>query len=70
MRREALYEILFDLRKSYNALERYRHMEILVGYVVGLHTKRIIQHYWDHLSMVFRSGRYYITLFKVHRWVT
>ena len=29
-------------------------MEILIGYWVGPWMDRILQYYWDHLSMVYR----------------
>ena len=45
-------------------------MEIIVGYGVGPQMKRIPRHYWDHLSMVYRLGCYYSTLFKFHLGVT
>ena len=42
-------------------------MDILVRYGVKPQMKRILQHYWDHLSMVDRAGRYYGTPLKVHQ---
>ena len=45
-------------------------MDIIVGYGVGPWTERILRYYWDHLSMVTRTGSYYSTLFKGHRGVT
>ena len=45
-------------------------MDILVGYGFGPLIERILQHYWYHLSIVARSGRYSGTLFKVHLEVT
>ena len=35
MREEVLYMIFLDLYKSYDALERYRFLDILEGYGVG-----------------------------------
>ena len=45
-------------------------MEIMVGYVIGLHKERILRYYWDHLSMVERVGRYYSTPLKGHQRIT
>ena len=45
-------------------------MEILMGYGVGPQKERILQYYWDLLSMVFRVGRYYGTHFKRNQGVT
>ena len=45
-------------------------MEIIVGYRVGPQTDSILRYYWDQLSMVARSRRYYGTLFKCHVGVT
>ena len=69
-REEILYEVFLDLRKAYDALDRERCMEILVGYGVGPRIERIIRHYWDHLSMMARAERYYRTLFKSNQGVT
>ena len=45
-------------------------MEILVGYGLGPRMEGIIWHYWYHLSIVDRVGRYYGSLLKGHRRVT
>ena len=66
MREEVLYKLFLDLRKEYVALNRYRLMEIFVGYGVGLLVERILWNYWDHLSMLDRAVRYNGTLFKNH----
>ena len=70
IREEVLYELFLDLRKTYDALDRRICMEILVGYEVGPRMDRILRHYWGHLSMVARAGRYGRTLFKGHIRVT
>ena len=66
MRDEVLYEVFINLQKVYDTLERELYMDILVGYEFGLRMERILRHYWGHLSMVDRAGRYYRTLFKGH----
>ena len=45
-------------------------MEIMVGYVIGLHKERILRYYWYHLSMVERVGRYYSTPLKGNQRIT
>ena len=46
---EVLYEVFLDLQKSYDALDQERFMEILVGYVIGPRTARVIFLLWGHL---------------------
>ena len=43
LRKEVLYVIFLDLHKAYNALYRYRCLDILEGYRVGLRARRILQ---------------------------
>ena len=45
MREDVLYTVSLDLRKVYDALDRYRFMEILVGYGVSLRTTSILRYY-------------------------
>ena len=42
MREEVLYMIFLDLHKAYDALDRYRCLEILEGYDVGPQSCRIL----------------------------
>ena len=65
-REEVLYFFFLDLHKSYDALDRERYMEILVEYGFGPRMEIILWYYWDHISMVARSGDYYGTPFKGH----
>ena len=60
----------FRRHMLYDVLDRERCMEIIVGYGVSPLTERILQHYWDHISMVDRVGHYYGTPFKGHRVFT
>ena len=66
MREEVLYEVFINPQKVYDTLDREWCMYILVGYGVGSQMERILRHYWDHLSMVARTGSYYRTLLKGH----
>ena len=59
MREEVLYVIFLDLTKAYDALERYRCLEILEGYGVGPSAKRLLTTYWRCLTMVEMAGGYY-----------
>ena len=56
VRREILYEVFIDLRKSYYALDRELCMEIFVVYEVGPQTERLLLHYCEHLTMMDRVG--------------
>ena len=65
-----MYVIFLDLHKSYDALDRYRCLEILEVYGVGPQSCRLLRTYWSRLMMVARVGRYYRTTFKVDWLVT
>ena len=54
----------------YNALDRYRYIYILVGYGVGTRALQLLRKYWGWLTMVAKSGGYYVPPFKVYRGVT
>ena len=56
MKETVLYAIFLDLRKAYDALDRYRYIYILVGYGVGPKTLRILQTYWVWLHMAAKVG--------------
>ena len=70
MRETILHSILLDLRKAYDALDRYRCLDILAGYVVGPRMLRILQTYWDRLHMAAETGGHYSPIFQRHRVVT
>ena len=57
MREEVLYEMFLDLHKAYNAMARYRCLEILEVYGVGIQDLRVLWRYWDRLVMVAWAGR-------------
>ena len=59
MRKDVLYKVFLNLRKSYNALDMECYREILFRYRIGLRIERIIRLYWEHLLMVARVGNYY-----------
>ena len=70
MREEVLYVIFLDLTKAYDALDRFRSLEILEGYGVGPQARRLLRAYWGKSTMVAWEGGYYGTGFKVARGVT
>ena len=70
IREEVLYVIFLDLTKAYDALDRYRTLDILKGYVVGERVRRLLETYWKRATMAARAGRYYGTEFKGERGVT
>ena len=62
-----LYVIFLDLTKVYDALDRFRCLEILEGYGAGPSAKRLLTTYWLRLTMVARAGGYYGEAFKIGR---
>ena len=56
MREEVLYVIFLFLHKKYDALDRYRCLEIMEGYSMGPQARRILRTYWVWLQMVARAG--------------
>ena len=59
MSKEVLYEVFLDLKKAYDALDRYRCLEILVAYGVGSRKYHLFRKYWAGLIIVSRAGRYH-----------
>ena len=57
MREAVLQNILLDLQKAYDALDREWCLNILVVYGVGPWTLRILWTYWTWLWMVAKDGR-------------
>ena len=70
MREEVLYEVFLDLKKSYDALDRERCMDIMVSYGIGPCTDRILSLYWDYLLVVSRARQYYGALLQGSHRVT
>ena len=50
---------LVTLRKSYDALDRERVLDLITAYGVGPRTVRLLSTYWDLLTMVAKAGRYF-----------
>ena len=65
-----IHFIFLDLRKAYDALDRKRCIDILVGYGVGPSTLFILQTYWVQLQMAEKAGRHYGTVFQSHCGIT
>ena len=55
LREKILYMIFLDLHKAYDALDRYRCINILEGYGVGPQACRLLWTYWSRLRMVTRA---------------
>ena len=69
LREEVLYVIFPDLHKAYDALDRYRCLEIIEGCGVGPQACRILRTYWGWLRMIARAGVYYRSEFHGFRGV-
>ena len=59
MREAVLHAIFLDLQKAYDALDRYRCIDILTVYGVGPRMLRLLRTYWDQLHMVVKIGGYF-----------
>ena len=57
MRETFLHDILLDLCKAYDALDREFCLDILEVYGVGNRTIRLLQTYWARLQMAAKVGR-------------
>ena len=64
MREEILYAIFMCLHNSYDALDRYRCLEILEGYGVEPRARCILCAYCDRIWMVDCMGGYYRAAFQ------
>ena len=51
-------------------LDRYRCLEILEGYIIGIQARKLLQTYWHRLTVVTRAEGYYGTSFRGERGVT
>ena len=60
MREAVLHNILLDLQKAYDALDREWCLNILAVYGVGPWTLRILWTYWTWLWMVAKDGRQFV----------
>ena len=49
MQEDVLYMIFLDLYREYDALDRYRCLDIMEGYIVGT---RACRSYWYRMKMV------------------
>ena len=70
MRKEFLSKVFLDLWKAYDALDQERALNLLAAYEVGPMTVRLLQTYWDRLTMVVKAGGYFGRLFKGYQGVT
>ena len=70
MREEVIYKVFLNLSKAYGTLDRERCLVILVAYGVGPRTNRLLQMYWERITVVYREGRYYVNPFTSTSGVT
>ena len=70
LREEVIYEIFINIDKYYNALYRYRYLDILKECGMGTQYLRLLLQYWDLLVMMARSSRYHEENLKGYRGVT
>ena len=70
MKEAVLFNVLLGLQKEHDALDWYIKLEILVDYGVSPRMIRLLQTYWERLTMVARAGGYFGRPFKGHQCVT
>ena len=54
-----LFQVLLDIKKSYNFLYQMRCMEILHRYGLGRNLQRILERLWEGQIVVTRMGGWY-----------
>ena len=67
---EPLFQVLLDVRKEYNSIDRGWCLEILRGYGLGPNMARILTHYWEQHSIVPKVGKFLRKDFGTGRGVT
>jgi hypothetical protein len=65
-----IYQIYFDLKKAYNALDRKQTLNILAAYGVGPKILHLQKHFWDTAKLVCRAGGKYGEPFNAARGIT
>ena len=66
---DPLLQVLLDVSKAYNYLDRQRCMEILRGYDLGPNLQRLLKSFWDEQVVVTKVGRLYGRPFRMERGV-
>ena len=59
MREAFLFKVFLDIWKAYDTLEWERALNLLAAYKFGPRTVRLLQMYWDRLTMVAKAGGYF-----------
>ena len=54
---EPLFQVLLDVRKAYDSLDRYQRLELLRGYGMGPKLARILDNYWKRQWIVPKVGK-------------
>ena len=66
---EPLFQVLLDVHKAYNSLDRGRCMEILQGCGMVHNMARLISQHWDNQSFFPKLVRFLGMSFSTGRWV-
>ena len=69
MREAFLLDVLLDIRKAYDALDQEMALDLLTAYGVGPRIVRLLQTYWDRLTLVAKAGGYFGCSFKGYQGV-
>ena len=56
IREAVLLRVFLDIRKSYDALDRERALDLLTVYLVGPRMVQLLRTYWYQLTMVAKVG--------------
>ena len=55
---EPLFQVLLDVKKSYDSVDRGRCKEILRRYGLGRNLQRLLHRYWDKQAVVPKAKNY------------
>ena len=67
---EPLFQVLLDVRKAYDSLDRERCLKLLRGYGLGLNLSRLLKSYWKRQRIAPKMGKCLGTAFGKGRGVT
>ena len=67
---EPLFQVLLDVQKAYDSLDRERCLKLLRGYGLGLNLSRLLKSYWKRQRIVPKVGKCLGTEFGKGRGVT
>ena len=67
---EYILQVFLDVQKSYDSLERGRHMDILRVYGLVPNLQRLLKRLWDDQVVVPKAGKLFGVLFRMEIGVT